>query len=91
MKPIRITTSPATSERDMIAMLIATGALKVTRCPDGARERDSRIDYKHGGALPGHLDPRTIGETEEQRLQREREQLVAPDVVTSRRKRVGRR
>jgi len=36
--------------------------LAITRCPAGMRQWDSNINYRHGGVLPGHLDPRTMGE-----------------------------
>lgn len=79
------------AEHDMIAMMIATGAIKVTRCPDGARERDSMINYRvGGGVLPGHLDPRVLPESAEEREEREREQIVEThNAAVSRRKRVG--
>lgn len=78
------------AERTMIDLLIANGALRVTRCPDGAKQSDSCIRYKSGGGmLPGHLDPRFIGESREEREAREREQIVdRNNAATSRRKRV---
>jgi hypothetical protein len=39
--------------------LIAAG-FPVTRCPDGAQQRDSMINHKGAGILPGHLDPREM-------------------------------
>lgn len=74
-KPIRILTTTGVSSRDMIDMLIAQGALTVTRCPDGRR---TNLDPKRGGGMmPGHLNPLTIGETREEVEAHQREQARA--------------
>lgn len=60
-KPVPIFTTPGVSTADMIDMLIATGALTVTRCPPG--RRDNLNPKRGGGMMPGHLNPLTIGDT----------------------------
>lgn len=74
-KPIPIFTTAGVSTRDMIDMLISTGALTVTRCPEMRRRS---LDPKRGGGMmPGHLNPLTIGETREEVEAHEREQARA--------------
>ena len=43
----------------LIASLIASGAVTVTRCLPGMRQSDSR-NPRRGGQLPAHLDPVTL-------------------------------
>lgn len=57
--PIHTTTG--VSSRDMIDMLIATGAITVTRF--GEERRRNYHPKTGGGMMPGHLNPLTIGET----------------------------
>lgn len=57
---IPLPASSALSERALIDRLIAAGAIKVTRCPDGAR---TNLDPKRGGGhMPAHLNPLTMGD-----------------------------
>ena len=56
-----ITTMPQrTKDQLAIDMLIASGAVKVTRCPDAAWQTDSCIRFKNGHMLPSHLNPVTL-------------------------------
>lgn len=61
-KPVPIHTTAGVSTRDMIDMLIATGALTVTRLPEH-RRRDLH-PKRGGGMMPAHLNPLTIGHTQ---------------------------
>lgn len=63
------------SQRDMIDMLIATGALTVTRYCE--QRRKSYDPKRGGGMMPGHLNPLTIGETREEFEANERERARA--------------
>ncbi len=62
---IPLPASSALSERTLIERLIASGALKVTRCPDGAR---TNLDPKRSsGHMPAHLNPLTMGDRDDGR------------------------
>lgn len=53
-----LNTLPRSMERSYIDKLIASGVVKVTRCPDAAYEGDGGLRAKRGGALPPDMDPR---------------------------------
>lgn len=68
---------PAGQERAYIDKLIASGMVRVTKCPDG--EYDARahgLRGKRGGMSPRHLDPRKLGLTREELEAQEREALI---------------
>lgn len=66
-------------QRDYIEKMIAAGIVTITRCPDAAKQGDTCLRRKSGGGmLPGHLDPRTIGDTLEDVERAERERIAAP-------------
>lgn len=69
--PIKVTSTCGIPERDMIAMYLATGALKITRYPEARRENLS--PRRGGGAMPAHLNPLLLGRTREEVEQIERE------------------
>ena len=57
---IPLPASSALSERALIDRMIAAGAIKVTRCPDGAR---TNLNPKRSsGHMPAHLNPLTMGD-----------------------------
>lgn len=43
-----------------VAALIASGAIKVTRCPDGLTPGHDYLRRRFGGIMPGHLNPVTM-------------------------------
>lgn len=63
-KPVRLHKIAIADQRELIDALIATGALKVTRCPDFVRP--NLHARRGGGMMPSHLNPLTIGMTREE-------------------------
>jgi hypothetical protein len=50
--------------RDQLNLLIATGGVKVTRCPEF--ERRNLNPRRAAGMMPAHLNPLTMGDTLEE-------------------------